>query len=160
MLSRVVIHLYFCKLLWSLFVKVWIFLSKLNWKTAVQLKGMLYFFSLLYGGQVLWRRILEEHCSPLPAVGLHWRASVLGSGSTICLLVFWVAVEFGHNQLLWCHLPSLWKSFLCKQQRSAWVFTAPTSATSGEFISTIMFAGGPKLAQERSINLRMILPGL
>ncbi|RLV97848.1 hypothetical protein DV515_00011380, partial [Chloebia gouldiae] len=46
-------------------------------------------------------------------------------------------------------------------KRSAWVFTALVSAMLEEFSFSSMFAGGsPELAQERSINLRMILQGL
>lgn len=45
-------------------------------------------------------------------------------------------------------------------KRPAWVFTAPVSAMLEEFSFTSVFAGGPELAQERSVNLRMILLGL
>lgn len=72
-----------------------------------------------------------------------------------------MAVDYGCtlNFFDWCCLPSVWKSFLCNQQRGAWAFTVPATAVSEELTHTSMFAGGLESAQESSYSGNKHCPG-
>lgn len=147
----------FFKLFWSLLKEKYDFFSP-SWTgccyTVVQLKGKFYIFS------ALWRPSIAQKNSgkalqPVTSGGAAMKSFslFLGPGSTEHSLVCssqWQWSLCTLNCFDWCCLPSVWKSFLCKQHRGAWTFTAPAIAVSEELIHTSMFAGNSKSAQESS----------
>lgn len=86
--------------------------------------------------------------------------SFLGPGSTERLLVCsfqWQWSVCTLNCFDWCCLPSVWKSFLCKPESGAWVFTAPATAVSEEFTNISVFAGDLNQLRNHVIQGRRII---